>query len=124
MTYTLALLSIPAPLFWEIVDALEELGVSRTYITQSPDWPLPSTAIDMSEIGLIINRDDDRDVLTSSSELVDMVDTAAKDAFLSGYHAAHQGNYTNAEAEAAWESYRPALAVQEKLNSFYKERDK
>lgn len=128
MTYSIALLSIPAALFWELVEALEELGIDRTYLTQVPGHPLPTTAIDMSEIGLVINRDDDRDVLVSSIDIVDLIDMVSKDAFTKGFEASRAIEKGPDEAyqtlEEAWQEYTPATEVRDKLNSFYKEHEK
>lgn len=118
MTYSIALLSIPASLFWEIVETLEEMGVAQTYLTKVPGSPLPTTAIDMNGLALVINREDDRDILTSSDSLVELVDAVAKDAFAAG-HAASLDR--EVPPEDAWQRYQPSPAIREKLNSFYKE---
>lgn len=120
MTYSIALLSIPAKLFWELVETLEELQMDRTYLTQVPGHPLPTTAIDMNEIGLVINRDDDRDVLVNSVDIVALVDMVAKDAFTKGFEASRANETT---LEEAWEDYNPAADVRDRLNSFYKDHE-
>lgn len=124
MTYSIGLISIPAALFWEIVEALDEMGIPRTYLTNVPGSPLPTTAIDMNQLGLVINREDDRDILISSSALVELIELASKDAFAAGFDAGLVEQITNPTLpsfEAAWQGYDPSAQVRDKINSFYKE---
>ena len=125
MTYSISLLSVPPVLFWEIVDAMKELGVDRTFLTTEPGASLPTTAIDMDGIALVANKDDDRDVLTGSSDLIDVVEQGTEEGFFEGFRVAKelQGQpYDSAEALRAWANYRPSPKIRNKIEKLYKEQ--